>query len=124
MTTVTVSKIKLSGSTDGKGIKVVHTSSGTADTIHQAQSGQVAGNFDEIWLYAINNDTVTRLLSLGFGGLNAEDTLNVNVGPQGDVPICIVNGWPLQNALYVKAWCAAAANVITIFGFVNKITEA
>jgi len=46
-------KRKLSGSTDGKPIKVVATAT-AGTTIHTAVAGTTAGTFDEIWLYAYN----------------------------------------------------------------------
>lgn len=123
MASAFVLKRKLSGSTDGKGIKVVNTTSGTADTIHQAQSGTTAGCYDEIWLYAVNNDIVARVVSICWGGTAAEDIIAVELPARGEIPFCLVNGWLLQNSLYVKAY-ASAANVVSIHGFVNQITEA
>lgn len=123
MTTISVAKRKLSGSTDGKAVKVVATAVGAATTIHQAQAGQVAGCFDEIWLYAVNNDSVARTLYVCWGGIAGEDIVAVTLNPQSEVPICAVNGWLLQNVLYVKAY-ASAANVVSVHGFVNRITEA
>ncbi len=56
------SRIKLLGSTDGRGIKVAATASpGTA--IHTAISGTGADNFDELYLEAYNSDTTARTLT-------------------------------------------------------------
>ena len=68
----TAVKRKLSGSTDGKPIKVAAT--GTAGTaIHTAVAGTTAGTFDEVYLYAQNNDTVSRILTVEFGSADAPD---------------------------------------------------
>lgn len=117
----TAVKRKLSGSTDGLGIKVVATaSSGT--TIHTAVAGTTAGTFDEIWLYAYNSDSVDRLLTIQFGGTaTPDDDIKVTVPAQLGVSL-IVPGLILQNASVVRAY-AASANVIIIYGFVNSITD-
>lgn len=114
-------KRKLSGSTDGKAIKVVQTAT-AGDTIHTAVAGQTAGTYDEIWLWAYNGHTANVVLTIEFGG-NAVPDQNIIVTipfKAGLVPI--VPGFILQNGMVVKAF-AATANVITINGYVNAITD-
>lgn len=113
----TYTKSKLSGSTNGRAIKVVAT--GTPGTlIHTAVAGAV--NYDEIWLWAFNSDTVDRKLTIEYGGVAApDDDLEITVPAEGG-PIIIVPGWVLQNGLIVRAFCATA-NVVMIGGFVNGI---
>lgn len=117
----TAVKRKLSGSTDGKPIKVVQTATaGTA--IHTAIAGTTDGTYDEIWLYAQNNHTASVQLTIEFGGATAPDyniivTLEAKAGLQ-----LIVPGLILQNAATVKAF-ANVANVISISGFINSITD-
>ena len=114
-----VSKAKLSGSADGRNILVVATAS-AGTTIHTAVSGTTAGTFDEIWLYAYNSDTVARLLTIQFGGTTAvNDDIKVSIAPQQGL-VTLVPGLILQNGSIVRAY-AAAANVITIAGFVNSV---
>ena len=114
-------KRKLSGSTDGKAIKVVQT--GTAgDTIHTAVAGTTAGTFHEIWLWVYNGHTANVLLTIEFGG-NAVPDQNIVVTipfKAGLVPI--IPGLILQNEMVVKAF-ASVANVVTIIGYVNSITD-
>lgn len=115
----TFTKSALSGSTSGKGIVVAATE--TAGTlIHTAVAGSTAGVYDEIWLYAQNIDTSNVALTIEFGGVAVPgDTIKVTVAYQaGLVPI--VPGFPLQGGCEVRAF-AGTANVIEIFGFVNKI---
>lgn len=69
---MTFVKRKLSGSTDGKAIKVAATAS-TGTTIHTAVSGTTAGTFDEIWLWAYNSHTTGVTLTIEFGGTTAPD---------------------------------------------------
>lgn len=122
MATTTFSKIKLSGSTDGRGIKVVATAT-PGTTIHTAQSGTTVGQFDEIWLYAVNSDTTDRKLTIEFGGTTSpDDTIEFTVPAESGL-FLIIPGLILQNGAIVKAF-AATANVVLIFGYVNKLTIA
>ena len=116
----TAYKRKLSGSTDGKGIKVVQTATaGTA--IHTAVAGTTAGTFDEIWLWAQNNHTVDVTLTIEFGSANTEDNIIVTIPTKSGL-YAVVPGFVLQNEATVKAF-AGTANVITVHGYVNSITD-
>lgn len=114
----TYSKALLSGSTNGKQIKVAATA--TAGTlIHTAVTGTT--NLDEIWLYAVNSSSTPVKLTIEWGEATAPDG-NIEVSVPGeDGYMLIVPGLLLQNGLTVKAF-AATANVIMINGYVNKIT--
>ena len=114
----TYSKQLLSGGTNGKNVKVVATAT-AGTTIHTAVSG--TSDMDEIWLYACNTDSTDRKLTLEFGGTTSPDDLvEVTIGAEaGWVLVC--PGMLLQNSLVVKAF-AAAANVVVINGYVNRIT--
>jgi hypothetical protein len=114
----TYTKKLLSGSTNGKQIKVTATTNGTAITVHTAVAG--TASFDEIWLYAYNEDTVARQITILFGGVTEPDNaIRAQVLPkQGR--LILMDGVLLQNSLVVKAY-ADAANVINLDGFVNQI---
>jgi len=114
-------KRKLSGSTDGKPIKVAATST-PGTTIHTAVAGSTPGTFDEIWLFAYNSDNDDVQLTIEFGGTTAPDQNIVVVLASKSGLQLIVPGLILQNEAVVKAF-AATANVITISGFVNSITD-
>lgn len=117
----TAVKRKLSQSTDGLGIKVVATATaGTA--IHTAVAGTTAGTFDEVWLYAYNGDTIDRALTLEWGGAAVPDNNIVVTIPAQSGLTLVAPGLILQNSKTVAAF-ASAANVITITGFVNAITD-
>lgn len=114
-------KRKLSGSTDGKWIKVVATT--TAWTlIHTAVAGTTAGVYDEIWLYAMNNDAAAIKLTIEFGSAWVEDNVVATIQPLSGMYL-LVPWFVLQNEATVKAF-AATANKITIHWWVNSITEA
>lgn len=116
----TFSKLTLSGSTDGRPIKVAATSS-PGTTIHTGSA--TATTYDEVWLYAMNTDTTARKLTVQFGGTSSpDDEIEVTIQPEAGL-VAIVPGFPIKgNAtpLVVRAF-AATTNVITIHGFVNRI---
>ena len=117
----TYTKVKLSGSTDGRAIKVAATAT-AGTTIHTGST--TATTYDEIWLYAQNTDTSAVKLTIEWGGTTApDDLIEVTVQPEAGL-VCIAPGLLLKGnatALIVRAF-AATANVITIHGFVNQIT--
>lgn len=117
----TYSKLTLSGSTDGRPIKVVATAS-AGTTIHTASS--TATTYDEIWLYAGNTDTTARKLTIQWGGTtDPDDSIEQTIGAESGL-VLVIPGLVLKgNAtpLVVRAF-AATANVVTITGFVNQIT--
>jgi hypothetical protein len=117
----TAYKRKLSGSTDGKAIKVVATA--TAGTlIHTAVNSTTAGTFDEIWLWAFNSANDDVVLTIEYGGVAVpDDNIVLTVlGKSGLIPV--MPGFILQHQLVVRAF-ASSANVITLHGFVNTITD-
>ena len=121
----TAVKRKLSGSVDGKPIKLTQTSSDASpepETIHTAVAGTTAGTFDEIWLWAFNSHTGNIKLTIEFGGADAPDQNIIITIPALAGLVPVVPGLILQNGATVKAF-ASSANVITIIGFVNSITD-
>lgn len=113
---------KLSGSTDGKGIKVTGTTSGAAVTVHTAGAG--AGDIDLVSLWAVNEDAggVTRTLTLGWGGTTSPDNLITVTIPCKAGPVFVCDGLPILNSLVVSAW-ADAANVVMLLGHVQRIDK-
>jgi hypothetical protein len=118
----TYSKVLLSSSSTGAPTTVVATSS-TGTTIHT--TGTSATVIDEIWLYANNTSTSPVLLTVQFGGTGAvQHAKPITLAPQsGDV--LIVAGLPLKGtgeAASTVAAFAATGSVITISGYVNRIS--
>ena len=117
----TFTKAKLSGSTDGKAIKVTGTGTGSTVTVHTAVAGTTAGVFDEIWIYAVNTSASSVKLTLEWGTATAADgNIEVTVLPEAGL-VTIIPGLILQNSKVVKAF-AGTADVILLTGFVNAIT--
>lgn len=113
-------KRRLSASDDGKGIKIIQTAT-VGTSVHEAPLGDTAGSFDEVWLWAQNNHTADVILTVEFGSANTEDNIILTVPPKAGL-IPIVPGFILQDQKTIKAF-AATANVISIHGFVNRITD-
>ena len=116
----TFSKTILSGSTDGRAIKVaatatpgtlIHTGSTTAATLH------------EIWLYATNSDVAGIKLTVEWGSTTSpDDTIEMTIAAESGlfliVPGLLIKG--NATPLIVIAF-AATANMVTINGYVNVI---
>lgn len=115
----TYAKQLLSGSTNGKQIKVAATAT-PGTTIHTAVTG--TSDFDEIWIWAVNSSSGDVKLTLEWGGTTDPDDLIEVTIPAEQGKVLIIPGLLLQNELVVKAF-AGTANVILISGFVNRITS-
>jgi hypothetical protein len=114
----TFSKHLLSASTNGKAILVAATAT-AGTTIHTAVSG--SSNLDEVWLYAVNSSASSVKLTIEWGEATAPDG-NIELTIASESGLTLVSpGLLLQNSLVVKAF-AATTNVITIHGYVNRIT--
>jgi len=117
----TFTKNALSGSTDGRAVKVVATAT-AGTTIHTGSA--TATTYDEIWLYAQNTSAADVKLTLEWGGVTSpDDLIEVTITTEAGL-VLISPGLLLKgNAtpLIVRAF-AASANVITLHGYVNQIT--
>ena len=117
----TFTKAKLSGSTDGKAIKVTGTGTGSTVTVHTAVAGTTAGVFDEIWVYANNTSSSAVKLTIEWGTATATDgNIELTIAAESGL-VLVIPGLILQNAMVVKAF-AATADVILLTGYVNAIT--
>jgi len=111
-------KRKLSGSTDGRGIKVASTSS-PGTLIHTALSNVAANEWDEVWIRAINTTTSAVKLTIEWGGTTAPDDLIEITIPAESGFSEVIPGHVLQNGREVRAF-ADTANVVVLHGFVNR----
>lgn len=110
----TFSKQLLSGSTDGKAIKLAATAT-PGTLIHTAH----ATAKDEVWLYATNTDTAVRTLTIEFGGTAVDDTVVLSI-PSKSGWTLVVPGYVLTNSLVIRGF-ADVADKINIQGYVNRI---
>jgi hypothetical protein len=117
----TFEKLILSGSTNGRAIKVAATAS-AGTLIHTGSTTTTV--LDEIWLYAQNTSATAVKLTVQWGGTTAvDDDIEITVpGESGLVlvaPGLLIKG--AGTALVVRAF-AGTTNVITIHGYVNRIS--
>jgi len=112
----TFSKQFLSGSSNGRQIKVAATAT-AGTTIHTAH----ATDKDETWIYCVNSDTTARKLTIELGGTTAPDDLIEVTIPPEDGLVLVVPGLVLSGSVVVRAF-AETANVLLISGYVNRIT--
>lgn len=115
-----IEAVELSGSTDGRGIKIAATA--TAGTlIHTSNAVTGTNNYDEIWLYAVNMHTGDLTLTIEWGGVTSPDDLIQQTVPWKQGLTLIVPGLRLQNGLVVRGF-AGSANLVIVHGYVNRIT--
>lgn len=92
-------------------------------TIHA--TGTSSSIIDEVWLYAYNSDISNRLLTIQYGGTTYPDeNIKITLPPQSGltliVPGLILTGTgSAANTVYAYA---DVANVLTISGYVNRIS--
>ena len=118
----TFSKIPLSGNTSGMGILINSGSSGVAGpTLHTGSSSTSV--LDEVWLYAVNYDTVDRKLTVQYGGVTAgTNEIEYTVRAENGLYL-IVSGLVLAGNASPKVISAYAATntSIVVYGYVNRI---
>ena len=118
----TFTKVPFSAQTDGQPIKVVATAS-TGTTIHT--TGTSATAYDEIWLYAYNSSTGPILLTVQYGGTaTPDDDIKISIPSQSGLTL-VVPGLILAgtgSAGNTVAAYAGTANVVTVSGYVNRIS--
>lgn len=115
-------RILLSGSTNGKPIKVTGTATGLSVTVHTASSDVT--DVDYVYLWASNTSASAATLTLEWGGTTDPDhllTKQYSVGANS-APTPIATGLPINNALVVKAF-AGTANVLNLTGYVLRVTR-
>lgn len=113
----TYSKVLLSGSTNGKQVKIAATA--TAGTlIHTAVTG--TSDLDEVWLWAVNSSTSDVKLTIEWGEATAPDGhIEQTIAAEAGLAL-VIPGLLLQNGLTVRAF-AGTADVLCVTGFVNRI---
>ncbi len=111
-------RIILSGSTNGRGIKVAATAT-PGTIIHTAHSTDI----DEIHLFAVNSTEIPERLIIEWGGTTSpDDVFKAVVPPNGVLDLVTdAQGLVLTGSSIVRAY-AETANEIVVHGFVNRIS--
>lgn len=111
-------KRKLSGSADGRGIKVAATAS-PGTLIHAALPNVAANEWDELWIWAVNTSAAAVKLTIQWGGTTSpDDDIEITIPAESGLTQ-VIPGLVLQNAKEARAF-AATANVIVLHGYVNR----
>jgi hypothetical protein len=117
----TFSKAHLSASAGGRAIKITTTAT-SGNLIHQTDTS--SSTIDEVWLYATNTSPASILLTLEWGGAtNPDDRIVASIPPQSTVTLIpghVISGTGSASR-DVRAF-AGTANVINIFGYINRIS--
>tara|TARA_R100000005_G_C4860483_1_gene122167 strand:+ start:153 stop:506 length:354 start_codon:yes stop_codon:yes gene_type:complete len=109
-------KQAFSGDTTGQGVLVAATAT-TGTTVHATSSDTT---FDEVWIYATNNDASAINLTIEFGGTTATKVIKQSIPATSGLTI-IVPGLILGPSKTVTAF-AGTANKIVLFGYVNRVS--
>jgi len=113
----TVSRIPLSGSTHGRGIKIAATA--TAGTlVHTGTSSTT--DCDVVTLYAYNSSASAVNLTIEWGGVSDPDDLIKLSIPATSGLTLVCPDLVIRNSLVVRAF-AGTTNVVTVQGFVNRV---
>ena len=105
----------LSGSTNGRGIKVAQTAT-PGTTVHAADATAT----DYVTVYAFNSHTAPVKLSLEWGGTTDPDDLIEVTLPIEELTL-VAPKLPLTSSLSVAAF-AGTADVVVLFGSVDRVT--
>lgn len=118
----TYSKVRLSGSTQGRPILIAAVSS-AGTTVHV--TGPSATILDELTLFANNTHTANVKLTIEYGGTTAPNDLIEQTIPFESGLQLVLTGLPLSGdgsaGVTVRAF-AATASVVTLVGYVNRYT--
>ena len=118
----TIEKVHFTNSTNNRPVLVTATAS-PGTNVHIVTTN--ASRYDEVWLYAYNSSASAVTLTIQYGGTTAVDndiklTIPATSGLTLAVPGLILTGTgSAANTVYAYA---GTTNVITISGYVNRIS--
>lgn len=116
-TPATVTKVHLSGATNGQPIQV--TAIATPGTVIHTD-GNTANVFDEVWLWATNTSVSDRVLTLEIGGTGLGNEADYAI-PAGST-VQILPGHSMSAGQIIAAYADVGSNV-NIFGHVHRIDQ-
>ena len=112
-----VTRVGLSGSTDGAMINVTATAT-VGNTIHTATSQTSNSRFDEVWLFASNSHSAAVDLTIEIDIANSSTSKFVVSVPKDDGLYVVLPGISVHNSKKITAFAATPA-VINICGYVK-----
>ncbi len=113
-----IQKRKLSGSVDGRGIKLT-TNGSPGVLIHRALDSIAENEWDEVFLQAANNSDAAAKLRIEWGGTDSNaDHIEATIPPKAGLTE-VIAGNILHNGAVIRAF-GETANVIVLHGYVNR----
>ena len=111
-------KLILSGSVDGRNIRIVATAT-PGTTIHTATASTGSDSCDEVYLWA--GSTSASYINMTVQTSDSADmaSYNVRVPPAYAGLIPVIPGFPYRNGVVLTA---TASSPVNISGFVNRIS--
>ena len=113
-------KLHLSGSTDGRAIRVAATAT-AGTTIHTATTSSNTDSYDEVWVWAGSTSAAAINATIQTSETDDSASINVRVPAAYNGPILVIPGLIYRNGVVLTA-TAATANRVNLFGFVNRIS--
>jgi hypothetical protein len=110
-------KRKLSQSDKGLGMKVSWTAS-PGGAIHVATSSAAANEWDEVWLWAINQSASPVTLTILWGWTATQDQIKVTL-PANSTLTQVIPGLVLHGGASVNVF-ASTTDVVVVHGYVNR----
>lgn len=111
-----IGKTVLSGSTDGRNIKITQTAT-PGDEIHTAQVG--VADMEEVFFYAVNRHTASVTFTVEWGGVASPDDL-ITIDMEPNKIYHFAPGGLIRNALVIRGF-ASVTNVINVcFGYTHR----
>ena len=117
----TFTSVFLSGSSNGKPIASTQIV-GPGVTVHTAAT---AAQHDEVYIWAVNNSSHDRLLTVEFGSTIVANNVTFTVPSTGQGAYAIIPGWRISASTnVVTAFAASSSSVglMLLAGYVNRIS--
>lgn len=117
MTSTVVSRVLLSGSTNGRPIAIAATA--TPGTLLHTVSGDT-DVLGAVTLWATNTTAAQVTLTLELGGTSASDNISLKIA--ANTTTKVLDGATFDGAVVLRAF-AGSTPAINIFGFENRLSS-
>ncbi|HUU98234.1 MAG TPA: hypothetical protein VM487_21080 [Phycisphaerae bacterium] len=111
-------EIKFSESTDGQPVNIVAVAS-PGTPIHTSTPDTGDNGYDKLYVYAVNNGAVARVLTLEIGGTGPGNLAKTQLQPNVGVVLCLP-GTQLNNAGVLAGFLDGGAGEVNVLGWVAR----
>lgn len=116
---MSVTPLKLSASTNGRGIVITSTTAASGTLLHTTATATGVSKFDEVYVYAQNLTSVVKTLTVNAGGVVSGDRIAFQVPVRANGLYLMVPGLRYNGAVTIRAY-ATAASKVAVHGYVNR----